>query len=307
MKQIETVSIIGMGALGILFGEFLTQKLSPESVTFIADKNRIEKYRREGVFCNGRRCEFSLSDGTRPARPTDLLLFAVKSTALDDVLEEARPLVGPDTIILSLLNGIVSEDRIGGALGHKHVLTCIAQGMDAVKLGNRLTYSHMGELRLGILPGEEEKLLRLEAVKELFDRIGFPYAVDEDIRRRLWGKWMLNVGVNQVVMVEQGTYGTVQQPGKARETMLNAMREVLALAKKEGVPLTDEDLNGYVALLDTLSPDGMPSMRQDGIEKRRSEVDLFSGTVLEKAKKLGISTPVNEYLYKTVQEMESAY
>lgn len=307
MKKIESISIIGMGALGVLFGELLAQKLGPDAVTFIANQERIQKYRTEGIFCNGRECHFSLSDGVHPEKPADLLLFAVKGTALDAALEEAKHLVGPDTVILSLLNGIVSEEIIGETLGQAHVLTCIAQGMDAVKLGNRLTYSHMGQLRIGLLPEETDKRPLLDAVRELFDRTSFPYAVDDDIRRRLWSKWMLNVGVNQVVMVERGTYGTVQRPGEARERMLGAMREVLALAEKEGVPLTEQDLHEYVSLVDTLNPDGMPSMRQDGIQKRPSEVEFFSGTVLKKARKYRLKTPVNERLYAAVRDMEAAY
>ena len=118
---------------------------------------------------------------------------------------------------------------------------------------------------------------------------------------------MLNVGVNQVVMVRQGNYGTVQAPGAAREQMIAAMREVIALSRLEGVPVTEDDLKYYVDLIDTLSPEGMPSMRQDGLARRPSEVELFSGTVLRLAAKHGLDTPVNRELYDTVRRMEAAY
>lgn len=137
--------------------------------------------------------------------------------------------------------------------------------------------------------------------------LAFPYTVEEDILHRLWSKWMLNVGVNQVVMVREGTYGTVQKPGEARDLMIAAMREVIKIAEQEQIPVTETDLNEYLDLIDTLSPDGMPSMRQDGLAGRYSEVELFAGTVLEKAAKLGIDVPVNRYLYETVREMEKAY
>lgn len=307
MEKIKNISIIGMGALGILFGDLFSRKLGRRAVTFIADQSRIQRYRTEGVYCNNKKCEFQFSDGVQPERPADLLIFAVKGTALDRALKEVRNLVGSETIILSLLNGIVSEEIIGETFGKEHVLYCVAQGMDAVKLENRLTYSHMGQLCIGIFPEEKEKLPMLEKVKELFDHVGLPYVIDEDIKRRLWSKWMLNVGVNQVVMVERGTYGTVQVPGKPRETMRGAMREVIALAEKEGITLTEKDLEGYIALIDTLNPDGMPSMRQDGIEGRASELEFFSGTVLQKAKKYGLKTPINEKLYETIKEMEANY
>ena len=134
-----------------------------------------------------------------------------------------------------------------------------------------------------------------------------PYSREEDILHRLWGKFMLNVGVNQVVMVFEGTYGTIQAPGRPREMMIAAMREVLELSKYEGVNITEDDLNFYVELMNTMSPQGMPSMRQDGLAHRRSEVELFSGTVCRLARKHGLSVPVNEWLYARVREMEAAY
>ena len=118
---------------------------------------------------------------------------------------------------------------------------------------------------------------------------------------------MLNVGVNQVVMVWEGDYGTVQAPGAARAQMIAAMREVIALSRLEGVPVTEDDLAFYVNLIDTLSPAGMPSMRQDGLAHRPSEVELFSGTVCRLAAKHGLDVPVNRQLYDTVRAMEAAY
>ncbi len=307
MKKIEHIAIVGMGALGVLFGNFFAERLGGQAVTFIADDSRIERYRADGVYCNGKKCDFQFANGKQPALPADLLIFAVKGTALQEAIALAQNLVGEDTVILSLLNGIASEAQIGAALGDRHLLYCVAQGMDAVKLGNRLTYAHLGQLCIGILPTEPEKQPLLQSATALFDRVGLPYTVDADINRRLWGKWMLNVGLNQVVMVERGTYATIQKPGQARERMIAAMREVIALAGLEGVGLTEADLNSYVALVDTLSPEGMPSMRQDGIEQRRSEVAFFSGTVLEKAREHGLAVPVNEALYHAIMAIEAQY
>ena len=142
---------------------------------------------------------------------------------------------------------------------------------------------------------------------ELFDRIDMPYAVESDIIRRMWCKLMLNVGVNQSVMIYEGTYATVQKPGEARGLMQAAMKEVIQVALKEDVLITQADFDEYVQLVDTLSPEGMPSMRQDGLAHRKSEVELFSGTVIALAEKHGIDVPVNRRIYKTILEMEGAY
>ena len=303
--NIERIAIVGMGALGVLYGDFLTEHLGRERVGFVVNAERRERYGRTEITANGRRCDFRLIDTNETGDPADLVIFAVKATALEQAMEDAAGQIGPNTVLLSVLNGITSERLLEQRFGGRNVVYCVAQGMDAVKLGGALTYTVMGQLCIGV--PSEEKLPALDAVCALFDRIGMPYSREEDILHRLWSKFMLNVGVNQVVMVFEGTYGTIQAPGRPREMMIAAMREVLELSKYEGVKLTEDDLNFYVELMNTMSPQGMPSMRQDGLAHRRSEVELFSGTVCRLAKKHGLSVPVNEGLYARVREMEAAY
>lgn len=296
------IAIIGMGALGILYGDILTASLGRDAVTFLADEQRIQKYRQNGVYCNGKPCDFRMASAETPA---DLLIFAVKGNALHDAMKEAEHAVGENTIILSLLNGISSEEILAEYFQKGHVIHCIAQGMDAVKLGNKLTYSHKGELRIGT----PYPALRpyVEQTAEILKSADIPYVVEEDILHRLWSKWMLNVGVNQVVMVNEGTYGTIQRAGEARDTMIAAMREVIELSGYAKAGVTEEDLQFYVNLVDSLDPDGMPSMRQDGVSHRYSEVELFAGTVIQKAAQYGLSVPVNQMLYQKVKEIEAAY
>lgn len=296
------ITIIGMGALGILFGDILTASLGRDAVTFLADEQRIQKYRQDGVFCNGRACDFQMSN---QASCADLLIFAIKGNGLYDAMESAKSAVGENTIILSLLNGISSEEILAQYFPKGHIVHCIAQGMDAVKLGNKLTYSHKGELRIGTPDPALSPFV--ERAAEILKCGGVPYVVEEDILHRLWSKWMLNVGVNQIVMVNEGTYGTVQCPGEPRDTMIAAMREVVKLSEYAKTGVTEDDLTFYVNLLDTLDPNGMPSMRQDGIAHRYSEVELFAGTVIKKAEQYGVSVPVNQMLYRRVKEMEAAY
>lgn len=118
---------------------------------------------------------------------------------------------------------------------------------------------------------------------------------------------MLNVGVNQVVACYEGTYGTIQAPGEARTMMLEAMGEVMKIAPYEGISLTEEDVKGWMKVLSTLSPQGKPSLRQDTEAGRKSEVELFSGTVRELGKKHGVATPVNDRLYAKIKEIEASY
>lgn len=304
--EIKTVGIAGAGALGILFGEFCLRALPAEQLCFLVDEERAARYTRDGLFCNGRRLPARFSTAQQ-ARPLDLIVFAVKAHALQEAIALANPFVGPQTTLISLLNGVTSEEKIGQALGAERVLYTIAQGMDATREGNHLTFQMPGELRVGYPPEEPEKAARLTALTDFLDRIAFPYTVEEDIRTRLWGKLMMNVGVNQCCMVYDCDYSGVQQPGSARDTLLAAMEETRQVAAALGVTLSTQLLQDYVALMDTLTPTGMPSMQQDALAGRPTEVDLFAGTILDYGGRYGIATPVNAWLYEQIQAREAKY
>lgn len=304
MKEIQSTAIIGMGALGLLYGNQIVSRLGSSGLRFIADRKRIQKYHSMEFTVNGEHRTFPMED-CETAAPADFAIVAVKYNALPEALNTMKNCVGPDTTIISVMNGISSEQMIGERYGREKVLYSIAQGMDAMKFGSSLTYTQAGELRVGALSPEQND--RLEAMTAFFDRAGIAYTVEDDILHRLWGKFMLNVGVNQTCMAYETTYSGTLVPGEAHDTMIGAMREVIRLARAEHVNLTEQDLDSYIDLLKTLSPDGMPSMRQDSLSHRPSEVEMFSGTVREMAKKHGLATPVNDRLYKRIREMESQY
>jgi len=306
MGEIKKVSIIGLGALGVLFGSQMRKILPAQDLRVIADEDRIRRYLRDGVYCNGERCDFHYVRPEDPCEPADLLVFAVKSSGLNDAVSEAKNHVGPDTLILSVMNGISSEAIIGSVYGYEKVLYCVAQGMDAVKVGNRLTYHNRGMLCFG----EQESGViseRMKAIAAFFDRAGIPYVMRTDMKKYMWGKFMLNVGVNQTAAVYGCNYSGVQQEGVFRDVMILAMREVIALSWKEGVDLTEEDLDYWLSVIKPLHPDGKPSMQQDTEAKRKSEVDLFAGTVLALGEKHGIPTPVNRMLYDKIIAIEKNF
>lgn len=304
--EIKKVSIIGLGALGILFGHHLSKRMPQGDLSIIADQERIRRYQRDSLYCNGERCRFNYLTPEDKGEPADLLIFAVKYNGLQDAVKAVKNQVGEHTIILSALNGISSEKIIGQTYGMDKILYCVAQGMDAVKVGNQLTYAHMGMLVFG----EGEPGLISERVKraaQFFEGMAVPFEAVTDMNRRMWGKFMLNVGVNQTVAVYESNYGGIQKKGAARDTMIAAMREVMVLSEKEGINLTETDLTYWLNLLDTLNPEGKPSMRQDMEARRFSEVGLFSGAVLELGEKYGAATPVNQELYRRIKEIEAQY
>lgn len=297
--NIKTIDIVGLGALGVMYADFFTRKLGKENVRVLADRERIERYRKEGITFNGEICDFQYCDAAKESRPSELLLFAVKYGALEAAMEETAHLVGEETILLSVLNGIRSEEDLGRRFGGEKVVHCIAQKMAAMKEGNAAICKDRGELALGVLDGGRAE--NLAAVTALFDRTGFTYSCPEDMRHAMWGKLLCNVGVNQTVSLCEGTYRSVQREGAAREMMKAAMRETILVANAEGVDLSEKDLNDWVAIIDTLDPDGEPSMRQDSKAGRKTEVVLFAGTVCELGKKHGIATPVNDNFLEKIE------
>lgn len=307
MKRIKNVAIIGMGALGVMYGQLIKENQKEGQLYFVGDQARIAKLEKEPVYCNDVRCDFEMIDPAKSDIDFDLVIVAVKSTALNSAAILAKPLVKKDTIVISLLNGISSEEYLEKQLDQGTIITCIAQGMDALKISNSLTYTRLGHLCVGIGPGEAHKQEQLGRLWDFFIEMKIPATLEKDINHRVWGKWMLNVGVNQVVMVIKGTFASVQHEGPARDSMIGAMREVIAIANASGINLGEDDLDGYLDLIATLNPEGMPSMAQDGMAKRISEVEMFSGTVIKKARALGIPVPINEQLYSQVRQIESGY
>ena len=235
----------------------------------------------------------------------DLVVVAVKYTGLEAALDVMAGCVGEDTVIISVLNGISSEEIIARRYGWDRVLYSVAVGMDAMRFGDRLTYTKMGMLALGT--DRPEMKGQLERLTRFFDRAQVPYQVDEDILHRLWGKFMLNVGVNQTCMVFSCTFSDVWREGKERQTMLGAMEEVIAVAGAKGITLTGADLEEYDRLIRTLAPNGTPSMGQDRINRRPSEVEMFAGMIIAMGREHNVPTPVNQWLYEQVKEIEAQY
>lgn len=297
--QIQSIDIVGLGALGVMYADFFTKKLGKERVRVLADAGRTARYQKSSLTFNDEACDFQYCDAAKESRKSELILFAVKYGALEEAMEEIAHLVGEDTILLSALNGIRSEEDLGRRFGKEKVVHCIAQKMDAVKEGTTAVCANRGELAVGIMgEGQQE---RLDAVREFFERTGFAYSCPEDMQHAMWGKLMCNVGVNQTVSLYAGTYRTVQQEGEARSMMKAAMEEVILVANAEGVDLEQRDLEHWVGIIDTLSPDGEPSMRQDSKAGRKTEVRLFAGTICELGKKHGIATPVNDIFFEKIQ------
>lgn len=297
------IILVGAGALGILYGQRLTAAYGPDRVAFAVDGDRAARYRATGFSCNGQPCDFRFLDPAEESPKASLILFAVKFGALQDAAELVRPLVGEDTVILSLLNGISSEGVIGSICGEEHLLYCVALGMDAVREGHSLHYSKPGLLQLG--ERDDCKSQRLEEVLALLRGADIQCEVPTNVLQAQWNKLMVNTGVNQACAYFGIPYGGVQVEGEARKAMCAAMEEVLQVAQPEGILLTREDITAWLKVIDGFGGENMPSMRQDILAGRKTEVALFAGAVRELGRKHGIPTPANDRFYDGILAIEA--
>lgn len=312
MKEIHNVSIIGMGALGLLFGTPIRENLGNGQPQYIMDAERKARHEKEVYTINEKEVHLHMVT-PEEAEPADLLLVGLKYPALKAGLETAAPCVNEDTIIISLMNGVDSEEIIGERFGKEKVLYSVSQEMDAQRYGSEMVYSQAGRLFVGVphtADAETQKILteKLDRVCAFFDQVKFPYKREENILYRQWCKYMVNTGCNQTTMVFDKPYGECLKDGSLEyAVMISAMREVCLIAQKKGIPVGEKELHEYTDILRGLDPNAVPSMGQDRRQKRKSEVDMFSGTIMRYGKELGVATPANDYLNRRVHEIESGY
>ncbi|MBP2079542.1 ketopantoate reductase family protein [Oceanobacillus polygoni] len=301
MKRIQSVALIGLGAIGAAYGSKLHTLLG-DAFTVIANKERINRYTASGLDVDGTMFHFNYKTSEANAEPADLVIFAVKNDHLEQALTDMEHHIGPNTIILSLLNGISSEEEIYNNTRNEHILYSMCVGIDAVRRDNRIRFSSIGKICFG--EKDQSHSEDVLAVKDLFERARIPYEIPEDIRHTIWAKFMFNVGINQISAVLRAPYKYFQEVPSLHKWMEQAMYEVVAISQEVGVNLTEADVHSYRTILMKLSPDGQTSMLQDIVEERKTEVEYFAGKVCELGRKYGIPTPVNDQLYQLIPIIE---
>jgi 2-dehydropantoate 2-reductase len=301
LKKIETVSLVGLGAVGATYGSLLHDSLK-DSFHVVASEQRIIKYKKNSIKINDKKYEFNYITPETVVEPVDLVIFAVKNAELPQAMADVKYHIGPNTIIVSLLNGISSEETIYEEFHNEHILHSMSVEIDALRTNFDVRFSTRGRIEFG----EKNNSLSDDvlALKDLFERVGIDYKISENITHTMWWKFMINVGVNQTSAVLKAPYGIFQSLPDAYEWMESAMREVVAISEKAGTGLTEEDVKKFWPIINNLSPKGKTSMLQDVEAGRKTEVEYFAGKVCELGEKYGVPTPINEQLYKVIRIIE---
>lgn len=295
------VGIIGFGAIGASMGAYLLSK--GQAIKVLVDEDRKARYMKDGVIVNGQVYkDYDVISALDASAQLDILLVAVKYNHLGEVVPLIQQHIHPKTVIISLMNGIDSEQRLAESFSTHQIVHAFVVGIDALRIGNEVTYTHLGKVIMG--PGFPEAQDNEESIKRFCDPLDFPYEWTDNIINEQWWKFLVNVGVNQTSAVLQANYGVFKHNQEARQLMIDTMQEVIDVSKAEGVHLTYQAIERFLEVLESLGSEMKTSMLQDIEAKRQTEVDMLAGKVIELGKKHGIKTPINEVLYQMIKAKE---
>lgn len=300
--QIKTIAIVGAGAMGAAYAAMFSDAGS-FSLFFLARGERYQRLKNKPLGVNGKAYSIPVMQPEEVTEPVDLVLVALKHRHLDEALGDIKVIVGPETTILSVMNGLESEKILGAACGMDKIVYAIAVGIDAVREGSNFSYARPGKIIFGEGP-LKSPYDRVACLQEALTRAAIPHEVPVDMMRIMWWKFMINVGINQASAALSSPYGVFQASADARALMMLLMQEVVALAGKVAVNLSQKDLDEWFTVLATLSPDGKTSMLQDIEAGRKTEVEIFAGKVVAMGKEYGVPTPVNQTIFHIIRAME---
>jgi 2-dehydropantoate 2-reductase len=296
MQSINRIAVIGAGAMGSVYAAKFFE-MDKDCISIVAKGERYERLKSQGLTVNDKHYALPVVSVEEKTPFSDLIIVAVKHHHLPEAIQDMKNRIGDQTAILSVMNGIESEEQIGAVYGMDKVLYAVSVGIDALRRENSTTYSTQGKLYFG--EAENHDLTdRVTQIQSLFDRAGFVYETPED---------MINVGTNQTSAILRAPFAVLQTSQEARELMTSAMREVMAVAGAKNVLLLQEDLDNWFSVLSGLSPEARPSMLQDVEAKRKTEVEMFAGKMIQLGKELDIPVPVNETFFRIIRVIEEHY
>ena len=295
MREIKNVVICGIGAVGSIYAN-LINKYDNNNLRILVDENRYEKYIKNPKVFNGEKLDLNYILPNATDFKADLIIIATKYDGLGDAVKNIKNFVKSDTIIMSLLNGITSEEIIANEYGWLHIPHAYFIGHSAMRSGNIITHDGIGYIVFGIKNPQITNIEDKQILQNYFDKVGIAYKTPDDIYRSLWLKYLLNVSSNQLSAILRLTFGQMQNNKKCRDFLTKVMLEIIKIAKACGVNNTETMIEEAFESFDKMIPEGKTSMLQDVESGRKTEAQMFSTTIIELGKKYNIPTPYNEFL-----------
>ncbi len=299
------ITILGGGAMGSLFGGYLSKK---NSVTIVDLSQKIfEAIEENGVSIKEKDGSVSLY---RPRAVTDssslevqdLIIVFVKSMFTLDALEKNRNLIGEKTYLMTLQNGAGHESKLLKFTDRKHVIIGSTQHNSSLIEPGRINHGGSGITSIGLLDGNS---ISLKAISDSFTLCGLECRTEDNIQKQIWKKMFTNTAASSLTALFQVPLGFIQRDKYASSIMHTLIKEAVTVANALGL---DFDLNEVIDDIEKVligASNGYTSIYADIRDGRRTEVDTISGSVVEAAKDLRIAVPYHEMLVASIHALEN--
>jgi len=284
-------------------------------VTLIGRAPHVEAINRDGLFIDSihfaERVSVSASTEIGAVRDAQLVLFSVKTVDTESTAKLLAPYLGPDTLVVSLQNGVDNAERIDLAAGIQAIPAVVYIAAAMIGLG-RVKHSGRGDLIIGQpsgnpSPNHEENRSKREEVAATFTRAGVPCRISENITVELWEKLIMNCAYNAISALTRMKYGRIAQDPGTIEVMKRVVIEAVAVGRAAGVQLSADTMIAAVLKLGSEAmPEALSSTAQDITRGKPTEIDSLNGFLVRKGAELGVPTPVNQTLYSLVKLLEQA-
>jgi len=286
------IVICGLGAVGMTYACKFKHK--NVCLKILADHSRIESFKVNKPCLNGTPQEFDYIT-QEDCFIADLIIISTKAQGLESAISYIKNCIGENSRIISLINGISSEEKIKKAYPSAKVLKSYFIGHSAVREGNNTTQDGIGTIVL-----EKD-----EITEKILKDLNIDYFVPDDIDYSMWLKYTFNLFSNQVSAILDMTFGEMRQNKYFIDFAKNVIKEVKQIADKKGIKNLDNLEKDAINSLSKMCDEGKTSMLQDILAKRPTEVDMFAGEIIRMGKLYGIQTPYNQILYDLIKIKES--
>ncbi len=300
MSRIRKVLICGLGGLGCICATQILNSKKAE-LKILVDESRYEKYKVQETYFNNKPYKFEITLPQDSSYKADLIIIATKYDGLNFAIEGIKNFITENTIIISLLNGISSEEMIAQRYGYKNIILSFYIGHSCIRNDRQIMQDGNYCLMLGTRDSNKDNLKELA---KFFDETGIKYNIPPNFQDEYWKKFMINVGINQLSAVTGLTLKEIKKDNSLVNKLKSLMKEVEQIAEKQGLYNSKEIYKAAENFLLREIEDAKPSMLQDIESQRKTEVDIFAGTVIKLGKKYGIRTPENNKIYNEIKELE---
>jgi 2-dehydropantoate 2-reductase len=296
------IAVVGAGGTGGYFGGRLAA--ADHEVSFVARGANLDALRRDGLAVESIRGDFAVAPvrATADAREigeVDAVLLCVKTWQLPAALASLPPLVGPDTGVMTMQNGVEAPGQVADVVGRNAVLPGVAKIFAELTGPGRVRHFG-GPAWLSFGEWDSRSTPRVEALSAALKGAGVGADVPADIWVELWNKMVLIVGFGGLGAATGAPIGVLRERPGTRRLLLEAMEEVAAVARARGVALADDIAPVSLGFLDQQTPSGTTSLQRDIWAGHPSELEAWTGAVVRLGAEAGAPTPINSFLYEVI-------